>query len=303
MSVAIYAAAAVASACCAFAGVSIGVARAAASRLVHPPRKRGDWDPGKAGLDFDRVEVGLSDGVKLRGWFVKGGSEATVIAIHGYTASKWDLAPVIELLAREGFNVLALDCRAHGESDGDVTKLGYREAKDFSEAITWLRSTYPEASRRIGVIGYSMGGAITIMLTASDDRVDAAVADSPYIDIVASGRRWIENRVRTRARGYLLFLYPLIVRFAASMAGVDIEALRMYRYASSIRKPLLIIAGRRDDLVALEEIQRFFEEVRKVNDRAELWVTDAEHVKAYFLDPSAYRERVVGFFRRWLLHG
>ena len=112
------------------AGVVLGLPYAAARRLLRPPRRVGGWTPESLGFSYEDVEVSAPDGVVLRGWFVDRGARATVLAIHGYTSSRWDetyMKPVIAVLARGGFNVAAFDFRAHGASGGDYTTLGVRE--------------------------------------------------------------------------------------------------------------------------------------------------------------------------------
>lgn len=269
-------------------------------RLASPPRKTGSWSPKDLGFDFEKVEVKTQDGLTLRGWLIPRGSEKTVIVVHGYTSCKWDewyMKPVIDILARNNFNVAVFDMRAHGESDGDKTTLGYREVDDIGSIVNYLKER--GLAKSLGIIGYSMGGAITLMSLARYEELKAGVADSPYIDIRASGRRWIE-RVGAPLRYILLASYPLIMRLTASRAGASPEKLVMYQYARSITKPLLMVAGRQDDLVAIDEIRRFYEEVRKVNNNVELWETSSKHVSAIQDYPREYEERIVSFFNRWL---
>ncbi len=274
----------------------------AAKKLLSPPRKRGVWTPQDLGLRYQDVEVVADDGVKLRGWFIDVGSEKTVIAIHGYTSSRWDetyMKPVIRILARNGFNVLAFDFRAHGESEGKYTTLGVRELIDYRGIISWLKSNYPDKAKKVGVIGYSMGGAVAIMLAATEDRVDAVVADSPYMDIIASGKRWIK-RMGQPMRSLLLAVYPFIVSFASRIAGIDTDELRIINYADRVKKPLLIIAGRRDDLVSINEINSFFQRAKTSGKPVEIWITDSPHVRTIVDEPEEYEKRIVSFFQRWL---
>ena len=223
-----------------------------------------------------------------------------MIVAHGYTSSKWDewyMKPVANILARNNFNVAVFDMRAHGESDGEETTLGYREVDDIGVIINYLKKR--GLANRLGIIGYSMGGAVALMSLARYEELKAGVADSPYIDIRASGKRWI-NRVGAPLRYILLASYPLIMRLTASRTGASPEKLVMYQYAQSINKPLLIIGGQQDDLVAIDEIKKFYDEVRKVNKNVELWETSSKHVSEIQDYPREYEERIVSFFNRWL---
>ncbi len=277
----------------------VGLAKVASNRMLKPPRLKRDWTPKDLGHDYENVEVRTSDGYTLRGWFIDEGSDTTIIAIHGYTASKYEeeyMKPVIDMIARNGYNVAAFDFRAHGDSDGEITTLGLKEVEDYIRIIDWLKSVKPNKAKKIGVIGYSMGGAVTIMLSARDKRINAAVADSPYIDIRSSGQKWI-MRLKGVMKSLLLLVYPLIVRFTASRARINIDDLIMYKYASRIRIPFMIIAGRNDDLVALGEIMKFYNELRRNNPRATLWVNDSGHVRTIKDHPREYEEKVISFLK------
>ncbi len=278
------------------------LAAIAANKLLRPPRRVGSWTPRDLGFDFEDVEVETGDGTMLKGWFIDRGSRSTIIAIHGYTSSRWDetyMKPVIKILAEAGYNVAAFDFRAHGESGGEYTTLGYHERRDIMDIITWLKENRKDRAENIGLIGYSMGGAVTIMVSSMDDRVSAGVADSPYINIVSSGKRWIK-RFGEPLRTLLLISYPLIIRFVSGRAGIDPEELNMMRYAEKIGKPLLVIAGRRDDLVHVSEALDFCKVAHSHNKNVERWITDSRHVESIRDYPDEYRERVVGFFERWV---
>ncbi len=278
------------------------LARTAAHRLLRPPRKVLKWKPSDLGFNYGDVIVETADGLKLKGWIIPRGSDKTVLVLHGYTSSKYDedyIKPVIEILARNGFNVVAFDFRAHGESDGELTTLGIKETEDMIGLIDWLEKNRPDLTKNIGVIGYSMGGAISIMLAARDKRVKAVVADSPYMDVVASGKRWI-MRIKGFMRSLLLLIYPLIISFAKSKANIDLDKLKVYNYAEKVDQPILIIAGERDDLVTLDEIKKFYNLLKKHNNKVEIWIVDSKHVEAIKDHPKEYEEKVVGFFRRWL---
>ena len=285
-----------------FVAVLVAVALGASNKMVSPPRAKGSWTPKDLGHNYEDVEVVTPDGVRLRGWFIDKGSDKTVLAIHGYTSSKWDetyMRPVIDILARNGFNVAAFDMRAHGESGGDLTTLGKREVADMKAVIEWLKREKPEKARKVGAVGYSMGGAVTIMLASEPGLLDAAVADSPYIDIMRSGKRWVK-RVKGVLGALLRLAYPLIVRFTSRRAGIRPEELNIMRYADRVRTPMLLIAGKMDDLVTVDEIREFYEAAKKVNPNIELWVTDSAHVRTVEDRPKEYEERVVSFLKRFM---
>ena len=278
----------------------VGFSWLAARKLLRPPRLVCDWHPGVLGLRHEDAEHIARDGGRLRGWIIhpsQGEPLATVLVLHGFTRSRWDdkyMCPSMFMLASAGFRVAAFDLRGHGESGGR-SSLGLREAEDAEELVRMLRERF---GGRLGVLGFSLGGAVALMLAARGS-VDAVVADSPYVDILESARGWVK-RAGTPLRQLLLASFPLIVRFASLELGFEPSKLVLHPLAPRIRIPTLIIAGRRDDLVPLSSIERFHRAAVEAGAPVELWVTGSGHVESLKDDPVGYRERVTGFFERWL---
>lgn len=136
---------------------------------------------------------------------------ACVLLLHGWSGSKenwWDDDNYISggrvrkaLLAAE-FAVFALDAQCHGDriaqndfapvnhySDSRAIvpgRKGYfsqpdiymQTVRDYRRAIDYLETRPEIDSKRIGVVGYSMGGHQTFLLTGVEPRIKAAVAVS-----------------------------------------------------------------------------------------------------------------------------
>jgi alpha-beta hydrolase superfamily lysophospholipase len=85
---------------------------------------------------------------------------------HGLGSSKSNALPVAEHLLRAGYNVLAFDFRAHGESAGHVSTFGARERLEVLAAVEWLRRERPRQSERIFGVGASMGAAALVAAAA-----------------------------------------------------------------------------------------------------------------------------------------
>lgn len=264
-------------------------------KMVTPPREVKGWTPKDAGMDYMDVEIETGDGIKLRGWWIDKGSNKTVIPLHGYTSSRWGfyIVPVIEALAREGYNVLAFDFRAHGESEGKHTTIGDKEFMDVLSAIDWIKMHHPERAEKIGLIGYSMGAILTIRGLAEEERVNAGIADSPPIYIDKTGARGLRYFANLPEWIYT-FVKPFTKLFSKGREINPIE------YADRIKKPLLLIAGERDPLVKVDEVQEFYEKNRMINPNIELWITEGAHVRTIAIKPEEYKKKVLEFFGRYL---
>jgi len=114
-----------------------------------------------------------SDGVKIH--YVIQGTGEPVLLIHGFSANiqaQWGLPGIIAALAQD-YEVIALDNRGHGQSDKphDPEQYGQKMVEDSIHLLDHLKI------KKAHVVGYSMGGFITMKLIATHpDRVISAVA-------------------------------------------------------------------------------------------------------------------------------
>jgi dipeptidyl aminopeptidase/acylaminoacyl peptidase len=203
------------------------------------------------------------------------------------------MKPIIEILLKAGYNLLVFDFRTHGRSEGKYTTIGDKELIDLISAVEWLKENYPKKAKRIGLIGYSMGGIVTIRALAEDKRINVGIADSPPVYIDKTGARGIKYFAGLPTWFYL-FIKPLS-RIISRGKEID-----MMEYANKIKKPLLLIAGEKDPLVLQEEIREFYEQNKKINPNIELWITNANHVRTIQIAKEEYEKRILEFFERWL---
>lgn len=266
-----------------------------AYKMVTPPREITNWTPKDVGIDYEDVTIPTSDGLKLKGWWIDRGSEKTVIPLHGYTSSRWGfyITPMIESLAKNGYNVLAFDFRAHGESEGKYTTVGDKELIDLISAIDWLKKEKSSGAKRIGLVGYSMGAMVAIRALAEDERVCCAVADSPPMYLDKTGARSLKYFANLPE-----WLYYFVKPISKMITGA--KEVHPIAYADRIKKPLLLIAGKKDPIVKVEEIREFYERNKKINPDVELWITEAAHVRTIQLMPEEYKEKILQFFEKCL---
>jgi pimeloyl-ACP methyl ester carboxylesterase len=121
--------------------------------------------PGAEAQSFD------SNGVKIH--FTVEGKGEPVVLIHGFTATgplNWAAPGVVKALAAD-YQVITLDARGHGKSGKphDPKKYGQEMVEDVVRLLDHLKV------KKAHVVGYSMGGFITLKLLATHpERVQSA---------------------------------------------------------------------------------------------------------------------------------
>ena len=112
-----------------------------------------------------------------------------VLVAHGFGGSKDTVASDATELAQRGFVALAWSARGFGRSTGEIAlNSPDYEVADAEQLVDWLAQR-PEVVKdgpndpRVGVTGGSYGGALSLLLAGSDQRVDALAPVITYNDL------------------------------------------------------------------------------------------------------------------------
>jgi pimeloyl-ACP methyl ester carboxylesterase len=102
---------------------------AGAGGLLHPARRRIVQPPPETCRDA--VFAGAR--VSLKGWLCRasGQRRGTLVFLHGIADNRTSAVGVIQRFGPRGFDVVAYDSRAHGESEGDACTYGFLEKQDL----------------------------------------------------------------------------------------------------------------------------------------------------------------------------
>lgn len=226
-------------------------------------------------------------GHAIAGWWLdQGGDSPVVLLLHSVRADRSSMLSRAKLLLGRGFSVLLIDLQGHGETPGVAITLGSRESEDVRAAFRWLKRTVP--SRRIGVIGCSLGGA-AVLLSPQPSGFDAVVLEAVYPRVP----RAIENRVRLRLGPLAPVLTPLLLVQLQPRLHLSPRDLEPIRSIDRLGSPVLVVAGSLDQHTTLAESEELF---RAAVQPKRLWVVSgARHEDFLSFDPAGYDSEVVGF--------
>ena len=206
----------------------------------------------------DSIETRGFDGVKLAGlWHAfshpQGVCRGTVLLIHGFAEDPSGLRVRMYALNAHGWNVAALDARAHGRSEGDRGTFGATESKDLVAWIATLTESgrISEESPTLALWGRSMGAAIALRAASENPLSFAAIVlEAPYVDLATAFIRVLK---RKRVPVPRLFA-RLILRRAGRLARTSLSDPRPIDLAPKVAAPLLILHGTEDSLIPMTEI-------------------------------------------------
>jgi uncharacterized protein len=193
-----------------------------------------------------RILLSIEDGEQVPGLLLLPTARQrapAALLLHGYSSRKERMSEVIGMsLLRRGIASLAIDLPLHGERDGEVESLSYRNPFELVQrwqlAVTDARlglrflAEHPAIDgARLALLGYSLGSFLGVIVAAQEPLVRAVV-------LAAGGD------------------LPTRLPFAAIIRTVA-DPLRAVRKLAG--RPLLMVNGRFDRTVAPDQAQRLFD--------------------------------------------
>lgn len=257
--------------------------------------------PDNYGLPFEHVTFTARDGVELGGRLTseRGSQRPTVVFCAGMFGSMDGDAPLVPHFWRAGFDVLQFDWRGHGISDGPRVTLGLREPDDLRGALDFLQA---RGVPRIGLMGFSLGGAVALRTAAEDPRAACVVSDGGFATVEGALTGGVAERLGERTARVLRPLLWLVLRFVEVRLGERLSTASPLPVVGRIApRPVLMIHGADDPLVPPAAQVALIEACQPPKA---LWqVEGAGHREAYERAPEEYLRRVLGFFRAGLAPG
>lgn len=149
------------------------------SRMVffpdYPSRLDGDWHP--RALSPDTVWLTASDGTRLHAWWISNpAAKFTFLAFHGNASNIANREGTYEFLRDTPANVLALEYRGYGHSEGKPSEAGLY--LDADAAYQFLINTKRLAPQSILPFGQSLGTTVAADL-AAHRQVGGLILEAP----------------------------------------------------------------------------------------------------------------------------
>lgn len=110
-----------------------------------------------------------------------------VLILHGFTGTKVEphriFVKTARRLASEGIAALRIDFIGSGDSEGDFEQMTISgEVADALNALNYLRDHKRVDAKRVGILGLSLGGAVTALCLPKAGDVKAVVLWAPVSD-------------------------------------------------------------------------------------------------------------------------
>jgi uncharacterized protein len=267
------------------AWILIACSLSACTQVFFQPHHQLIDTPTRVGVAYENETIQAQDGTKLNAWFLPalGEAKGTVLFLHGNAENISTHFRSVAWLPAQGYNVLALDYRGYGASDGLPTLAGAQQ--DIDAALKHLLTHKNVDPNRIVIFGQSLGGAFAIFYTAHSAyraNIRGLISDSAFSDYRKIAR---DNLVKFWLTWPLQWLPWLLI-------DNDYTPLDAVALISPI--PLLIIHGDHDQAISTQHAQRLFELAQQPKEL--LIVPNAGHIES--LASAEVREKFLKFLQQ-----
>jgi len=251
------------------------------------------------GLEWSRKHVDrtkqlevVSDGLKLYGEYVDFGYKQCAIILQGRTESLVYSYYYADVYANSGHNILVIDIRAHGLSDGKYHTSGIRESDDLIVWIDFMRKTY--GIDDFTVHGVCVGGATAVyayhkMLSRQSMPIRRIVTDGLFISNYEMFRR--------NMRDYWQPAFPtlhLAFLLARLLAKVDLFKETPIRYMPDIQIPVLFIWSVEDRYCLPAKGKQLFAACAS-DSKSMRFFPKGRHSHVRYCQPEAYDSVITDF--------
>ena len=234
--------------------------------------------------------------LKLHAYEIKSNEESDVwtIVIHGYMSKGIAMTEYSQKFNERGYNVLMVDLRGHGLSEGDYIGMGWHDRLDIIDWIDYIISK--NQNSKIMLFGISMGAATTMMTTGENlpSNVKLAISDCGYTSV------WDEfsyklNQLFNLPEFPVLYAANTICKIRANYSFKDASAVEQLKKSKT---PTLFIHGNADDFVPFEMLDEVYNVANCEKER--LVIDGAGHALASTVDEDTYWKTIDNFISRFI---
>nr|WP_236778826.1 alpha/beta fold hydrolase [Agromyces seonyuensis] len=220
--------------------------------------------------------------------------------VHGRGTRRQEGLRAVDAVRAAGWDSLLVSWRNDGEAPESADRrygLGGTEWPDVDAAIAYARA---HGARRIVLLGWSMGGAISVQTVLHSaearDTVEGLILDSPAVDWSDILRfQGGEIGLPERFAGVVgdVLRSSRLLGLTGAEAPIDLDALDAAAAADGLVAPVLVLHSVDDGFVPIDGSRRLAA-ARPDLVRLDEWA-GARHTKLWNQDPERWEREVVGW--------
>lgn len=241
---------------------------------------------------MEEVRIESFDGLQLYGrYFHKEGHDKLVVMCHGWK-SPWyvDFSKLaIWFYEQQNCDMLIMDERAGGKSEGKYVTFGLYERKDIHDWVMWAKD---KQELPIYLYGTSMGAATVLMVASSvNDIVSGIIADSPFLEPYAELKDFAKRNIHLPEFPFLPSLNCLV----KLLMKTDLKSVNALSSIQSAAMPILIFHGDLDFFCNVA-VSKNIRDLHFPNISVHIY-PDANHCSSYAKHEKEYENIIENFIK------
>lgn len=245
------------------------------------------------GMPYINVYIKSFDGLRLYGALLENYSDKIVICVHGFTGSgKKDFASLAQAYYKNGYNVLLVDNRAHGQSEGKYVGFGVLDRLDLRNWVKYVINRFG-SNVQVFLHGISMGAATVLMASSiMPKNVRGIIADCGFTSVY-------EIFEYVLKRDYHLPKFPIIYLtniMSKIRAGYGYKDVNTTAEIARSDIPILFIHGENDEFVPLWMTMKNYSHCKAYKEL--FIVRESEHAESHYIDKKGYEKRILTFIEK-----
>lgn len=222
-----------------------------------------------------------------------------IVLVHGVSICYVGSLKYFDIFYRNGFNVLIVNQRRHGKSEGKYSTYGFYEKYDVNMWIEYLKSRFGN-DIILGLHGESMGAGTVMETIPLNDSIKFVIEDCGYSNfhelIGFQITHAYKNRlVRKILRPSLIFANF----FMKTKAKFSMKKIVPIDIVSSTSLPMMFIHGKEDYFVPWYMAVDLYK--AKTKGYKELYIVEgAKHAEALEVNKIIYEKKIMTFIEKAL---
>ena len=277
-----------------------GISWVFSEKLIAPQaRPLGKVEPADYGLPQPAVVQVPGKGVKLASWYFANPrhEHCAVIMLHGFGGARAEVVGAAPIFWDRGCDLLMYDSRGHGDSSPALLTFGPHEKEDLVAAIAWLSRRTKLPDRRIGLIGWSYGAAVSIQAAAKVPDIGFVIADSSYSSLSDIASVQADHQFGSWAKIFV----PGALFVAGKRAGFDPGTASPVAAIRHVKAPVLLIHSRQDGFTPYQHSEKIYAASDKARTRIVIPSWPAPHAESFRKNPAGYTKIVDRFITEFKL--
>lgn len=234
------------------------------------------------------VWLTTKDGLHLSAWYAANKqSKGTVILFHGHGSNKSAVISEATYFYSLGYHVLMVDFRAHGESEGTLCTIGYKEVNDVKAAYDFVTQ---QNNKPVILWGISLGAA-TILKTLHDFpsvQPEKIILEMPFGSLYEAVQGTMRNNTQPQQPASFLFCF-----WGSIEQGFWAFNMKPCEYASYVKCPALLQWGKKDVRVTSHEINCIYNHLPK--PKSMVVYEQSAHESLCKKEPAKWKQQITSF--------